>query len=135
MPFVEWKDELSVGVQSIDAQHKNLLGIINELHDAMQHGKGKDALFSVFEKMSQYADEHFTYEEKILTDHNYPLLAGQKAQHEEFTRKAEEFKEGFDSGRALISVSVLDFLRDWWVSHIAQSDKKYASFLEGKDVK
>jgi len=32
--FVEWKDEYSVGIDSIDQQHKKLLNLINQLQTA-----------------------------------------------------------------------------------------------------
>ncbi len=33
--FVEWSDELSVGVEEIDEQHKVLVGLVNEMHEAI----------------------------------------------------------------------------------------------------
>ena len=36
--FLEWNETLSVGVPSIDEQHKALLGLLNELFDATEAG-------------------------------------------------------------------------------------------------
>jgi hemerythrin len=36
MPIIEWADALSVNVKEIDDQHKRLIDLINNLHDAMQ---------------------------------------------------------------------------------------------------
>ncbi|MGB9912684.1 MAG: hemerythrin, partial [Candidatus Kapaibacteriota bacterium] len=47
MAFIEWNDNYSVGVSIIDNQHKQLIRIINELHEGMGTGKGKDVLGKV----------------------------------------------------------------------------------------
>jgi len=44
MPIMQWNESLSVGVRSIDAQHKMLLKHLNDLADAMSQGKAKDSL-------------------------------------------------------------------------------------------
>jgi len=39
--FVEWKDEYSVGIDSIDQQHKKLLNLINQLQTAVDYSTGE----------------------------------------------------------------------------------------------
>jgi hemerythrin len=35
MAYIKWTDELSVQIPSIDAEHKTLIGIINEFYDGI----------------------------------------------------------------------------------------------------
>jgi hemerythrin len=35
MPLVSWSDELSVGIEEIDEQHRQFINIMNELHSAI----------------------------------------------------------------------------------------------------
>ncbi len=44
MSLMEWNEKLSVGVPSIDEQHKKLVAMLNELYDAMQAKHDQDAL-------------------------------------------------------------------------------------------
>ena len=44
MSAFEWNDRLSVGVKSIDDQHKELVRMVNQLAEAMAKGQGKDVL-------------------------------------------------------------------------------------------
>lgn len=44
MTYITWNNELSVGNAFIDKDHHKLIDFINELHDAMAQGKGKDVL-------------------------------------------------------------------------------------------
>ena len=48
--------------------------------------------------------------------------------------KVGKFKEDFEKGQILLSVSVLFFLRDWLKGHIQGSDKKYGPFFNEKGL-
>ncbi|MGA2938094.1 MAG: hemerythrin domain-containing protein [Syntrophobacteraceae bacterium] len=70
MALIQWNDSLSVNVVDIDKQHQKLVGMINELNDAMRQGKGKDALGKIVNGLIIYAGTHFKTEEttsKVLT--------------------------------------------------------------------
>ena len=54
MPLMNWTDKLSVGVAVIDDDHKKLVGMVNELYDAMQSGRGKDSLGRILDGLVQY---------------------------------------------------------------------------------
>jgi hemerythrin len=74
MSFVSWSDELSVGIEEIDDQHKQFIDMINELHVAMKSGKAASTLPIILTKLSDYAVFHFSYEEKVLQSYNYPEI-------------------------------------------------------------
>ena len=63
--FFTWKDEYSVGIDSIDQQHKNLFSIVNEFHSAVKQKSNKSEIFSILNKLIQYTEAHFKDEEKI----------------------------------------------------------------------
>ena len=42
MSLITWDESLSVNVAEIDRQHQKRVAMINELHDAMKSGKGKE---------------------------------------------------------------------------------------------
>ena len=42
--LLPWSDTFSVKIGIIDSQHKNLVGMVNDLHQAMHAGHGKDQL-------------------------------------------------------------------------------------------
>ena len=65
--FYEWTDQLSVGVPSIDRQHKVLISLINELHDAMDKRAGALAAKNVLKRVINYAQAHFIYEEGLFS--------------------------------------------------------------------
>ena len=72
MPLMTWTDKLSVGVGVIDEDHKKLVGMVNELYDAMQAGQGRDSLGRILNGLVQYTKFHFAREEKCFAQTGYP---------------------------------------------------------------
>jgi hemerythrin len=121
MSLVEWSDDLSVEVVEIDEQHKKLVGILNDLHDARRAGHARDKLGEILDGLIQYAAYHFATEEKYFDQFEYPDADAHKRDHQDFVEQVTEFKAGFDKGSALLSVSVMNFLADWAKQHIQGS--------------
>lgn len=129
MPIMQWDDSLSVGVTSIDAQHKTLLKHLNDLADAMSQGKAKDSLMFILRQLVAYTQMHFSTEEKYMTQWGFPELEGHKLEHQAFVEQVAKFQEDFRAGKVLLSVQVLNFLKDWVSNHIRETDKNYGPFF------
>ena len=130
MVFVDWTDKLSVGVGSIDQQHKRLVGLINQLHTAMSAGQGQAMLIGVYNELVDYTRTHFAHEEKLLRTHSYHDLPGHHAVHAKLTKDVLGLQNKLADKKAVLSVEVLDFLRAWLTDHIMNTDQRYASLLQ-----
>lgn len=64
--------------------------------------------------------------------HAYPELAAHKQQHEQFTRKIQDFSDKARTGKLALTVALSAFLREWLTGHIMQVDRKYATYLQEK---
>lgn len=135
MPFIEWTAKLSVGIEEIDREHRTLVGMINELDDAMYEGKSKDMLGQIINRLVAYAVTHFHTEESYFDLFGYPAADAHKAEHESFRQKTAEFKTGFEAGTIGLSFQVMDFLSQWVQNHIQSVDKQYAPFLLARGLK
>ena len=114
----------------MDAQHKKMMGIINQLHEAMLAGKASHEIGLIINEMVDYAQYHFSSEEKLLTTLGYPALNTQKMSHNGFVKKVKEFQSEFEHGKLALSVEVLDFQKDWWSKHILGEDMKYGPYIK-----
>jgi len=135
MALIPWSDALTVNVLEIDAQHKRLVGMINDLNDAMRQGKGKDVLGKIISGLIAYTATHFRTEENYFDRFAYPESAAHKKEHADFVQKAAEFKEGFDKGQLGLSLQVMNFLSHWLQNHIKGTDKKYGPFFNEKGLR
>ena len=130
----EWKSQYSVQIPSIDGQHQNLFRTAEELYAAMSAGQGKPALARILDRLVQYTKVHFAHEERLMSLHRYPAMPEHVAEHRALTQQVMDFQADFEGGRALMTVQVLQFLKNWLKHHIAESDQKYAPFLKEKAV-
>lgn len=129
MPFANWNDSYSVKVQRLDDEHKKLFDIINQLHEGMKAGRGKDVLQSVIDQLLRYTEQHFKGEEGLLQQAGYPELTAHMALHQQFASKIKGFSKDFQSGAAAISVDMLEYLRNWLAQHIQGTDHQYSATL------
>lgn len=130
----EWRNEYSVQIGSVDAQHKMLFSIAQELYAAMGEGRSKASLARILDRLVQYTKVHFAHEERLMQLHVYPSYEAHKAEHEALTRKVLQFQQDFLQGKVSMSVQLLQFLRDWLDKHILGSDQRYGPFLRQKAV-
>ncbi len=129
MPFLQWSDEFSVNVREIDEQHKRLVGMINTLHEALVAGRGKETQGKIITEMVDYATVHFSTEEKYMRIYSFPGHAVHKAEHDGFVGKAADLKARVDGKGFVLTINVLNFLKDWLQNHILVTDKQYSSYF------
>ncbi|HKN18547.1 MAG TPA: bacteriohemerythrin [Dissulfurispiraceae bacterium] len=134
MALMAWSDNLSVNVAQIDEQHKKLVGILNDLHDAMKQGKGNDVTGNVLSGLVQYVASHFATEEKLMKTHAYPDYLKHKFEHDALTKQALDLQNQFQEGKSVLTIELMKFLKDWLSKHILGTDKKYGPFLNSKGI-
>lgn len=127
---------MSVGIPSIDAQHKKLVELLNELHGATYQGKGHEVVGNTLAGLMDYTVEHFAYEEKLFQETGYPAAETHAAEHIVLTRKLADIYEKYKSGvTTALTQEVLLFLVNWIMDHTMDSDKKYSAHLIAAGVR
>ena len=134
MTLITWNEHLSVKVAELDQQHQKLIGIINDLTDAIKQGKGNAVVGEIVKALIDYAKIHFETEEKYFRQLGYPQASDHMKEHEEFVLKVTGF-ETTPKGRFSLSVQVLQFLGDWLIKHIMGTDKAYSEFFNAKGLR
>ncbi|PLX49800.1 MAG: hemerythrin [Desulfobulbaceae bacterium] len=134
MAMFAWKPEYSVNIKEIDDQHKQLVAMVNELHEAMTQKKGKEVLGPILAKLINYTATHFAAEEKLMQQHGYPDYDKHKAKHEKMVQKVLALQNDYKGGKITMTFEVSKFLQDWLNKHILGTDKQYSAFLNDKGV-
>jgi hemerythrin len=98
----EWKDSFTVGNEELDAQHRRLLDLINEIGDlADAQNTVKSATFHALNGMVRYAENHFKTEEGYFEKYSYPEHRQHKEEHEAFVESVFSMAQELDEGSAL----------------------------------
>lgn len=130
-----WSDTFSVHIGTIDTQHRKLVDMVNDLHQAMLTGHSKERLGKILSELINYTAAHFKTEEDLMKLHHYPDYAQHKSEHDRLTKTALDLQHRFEAQEAGLTLDVMDFLKTWLTKHILESDKRYGPFLTAKGVK
>ncbi len=136
MSMFKWTPDLSVKVKTLDEQHQKLIAIINNLFDAMKQGKANSIVADIVKEIGDYTIYHFKEEEKLLESAGYPALAAHKAEHAKFIEKVIQYNKKLVEGKTvMMGMEIANFLKEWLVSHISGTDKKYSDLMNEKGIK
>jgi len=123
--LLNWSTKYSVGVQSMDTQHKVLFGMLNDLHEAMMKGQAQNVSDPLLRKLVSYTHDHFSAEEAMMASTGYQGIAQHRIEHRDLIKQVDEFASRCERGESNLNLQLLNFLRNWLTNHIQQEDQKY----------
>jgi hemerythrin len=128
--FVQWKDTYATGIKELDAQHRQLLQLINSLQVALGDALvDRSAVYEdALQDAADYVEYHFSWEERFMCDIGYPGLRQQARMHAYYREQVARAQAEEDQDR-LAPARFLRFLRDWLLAHIAVEDRKIGDFV------
>ncbi len=132
--YLTWKEAYSVGIQTLDDDHKRLLYLINTLDTAVHYQTDIAFERQALNEVVDYTQTHFAREEKLMQTHQYPDYPDHKKQHEAMIAKVNEFVQHYDSDRDGTIEELLNYLREWLIHHIQGTDQNYSGHLTSRGV-
>jgi hemerythrin len=131
MELFKWKDSFNLGIEELDQQHRTFLEYLNECYEIVSEKSGKHSGIEppMIERLRQYATIHFHREEDMLRFASYPDMEQQQKQHIYFESKIRELEAECEAGKLRSAESIFEFLRDWFLNHILQEDKKFVPLI------
>ncbi|MHB1005010.1 MAG: bacteriohemerythrin [Chloroflexota bacterium] len=132
MTTIAWDESLAVGVEEIDAHHRELAKAIAYLQEAVSTGQGRDRVTKVLEFIATYSALHFAEEEGEISKTSYPRAAAHTRQHREFTQKFDALRQHFLDNKpsTMFAVMVQRDLVEWWLGHVGGADRAFADYLQ-----
>jgi hemerythrin len=129
MPLT-FPEELAIGIQDVDDQHRAFYTELNRLHAAMrEHDLAR--VDRIADYLVVYATEHFAAEERLMIDAGYPGFPDHLARHAEFAKDLKRWRERLASRgpSASLVVELSQWLTGWLSDHIRRVDSEMARFL------
>ncbi|MGO9241006.1 MAG: bacteriohemerythrin [Bryobacteraceae bacterium] len=130
--LMRWMDLYATGIEKIDRQHETLTDLLNALNEAFRGGRPHEVLLFRLDQLIESTHEHFTDEEALMRQKEYPDIDLHKAEHDFLLAQVAHFREEFAASKAELSDSMMDYLRDWLRDHILISDRRMARFIKGE---
>ena len=126
-----WNDGMSVGIDAIDDDHKQIIAILAKLTSTHSDKISNKVIENVFNELKEYVLLHFSREEKLLEEANYKDIIKHKASHQKFIEKLPVLKQQWvEEDNLACSEKIITFLHKWIVNHIIKDDFDYISTLQ-----
>lgn len=125
----QWNDEYSLGVEEIDAQHRRLIEIAEEIYQIMRDQWRLDKynqILIVLGELKDYTVYHFQSEEAYMAKIGYKKRFSHALEHSAFVNKLNEIDlSEVDEKQEKYLQDLLTMITDWVVNHIMTADKLY----------
>ena len=132
--FLTWQSIYSVNIKEIDEQRQKIFNIINKLFE-IKNGESQENINSAVKELKDYGSYHLGTEEKYFEKFNYPDKEFHIAQHNNYRKKVLEFEVRINKSDDNVIVKELtNFLKDWWLNHIQNTDQQYSNFFNLKGL-
>ena len=128
--FFKWLPDYSVNIQAIDAQHKELVNILNRLFIAVSRREGDSAIAGILDALMCYTQTHFALEERLMLQAKYQDIEAHMEEHRKLIEKLDSLTKKYLLEEKPIYFELLSFLRAWLKEHIQGCDTKYSAALQ-----
>lgn len=129
MEPLKWGPVYELGIPDLDAQHRLLLSLVNEVVAAVSE-REQVRLEPVLDQLVEYAKVHFAEEERRMAAAEFPNMKAHIREHHGFQERVLELYSRYLGGDTRVALELSAFLRAWLVAHIQGSDRHYIPYLQ-----
>lgn len=119
---MKWQKKFETGIKEIDEQHKKLIEMINSVEKSFD-------LKELFSELIEYSRVHFTTEEALFKEYDYPKSREHILEHQKIIQNILKLE-----GEDLESNEIKETLMDILENHLLTFDKEYVKFFKEKGV-
>ena len=124
MPTIQWDQSMATGIDTIDAQHKQLIAWLNDLLVAISQGRARPEIQRLLDQLGTYAGTHFGEEEGCMARYKCPAAERNVRAHNEFVATFTGLRDEYDRDgptAGLVLRVEVELLR-WLATHIKRTD-------------
>jgi hemerythrin-like metal-binding protein len=127
MALLHWQQSYSVGVEAVDHEHRELIALINRLHDEWTAKGSREEVEAFLGDLLAGISAHFALEEHIMREHRYDGLAAHKADHERLLDELRDIMDDFAA--ASVDDALAARLETWFARHFQTHDARLEKAL------
>jgi hemerythrin-like metal-binding protein len=124
MALLQWKDQYSVGIKAVDHEHRELIDLINKLHDEMSAHAATAAIEAFFGDLFKAISAHFALEERFMREHKYDEFVQHKRDHERLLDEIRDIMDDFVEREEGTETELAPRLEAWFARHFETHDAR-----------
>ena len=118
----------------MDAQHGILMDAMNELRHAVVRGADRARITSLLNEVIEFSRMHFASEEQLLQRFGFPGFEEHREEHSRLISHLLQSAGSFERGEPVAMRSLLKFLRNWFLDHLVEYDRRYGPWMNEHGV-
>jgi len=130
MSFLQWKDEYSVGIESMDDEHREMISLINSTYDKLGPDADPEQIDDCLAEIFNTISMHFALEERIMRNAAYAEFEAHKNDHEELLDRLRDLMDDFYADPVTGTKTLEQSLSDWFAGHFSTFDARLHGLLE-----
>lgn len=127
-PF-KWNKKHEVFVPELDAEHRSLFRVAEELRTAVQVGSGQEHVGKLIAALGACVEDHLRHEERLMRASSYPAFEWHKQQHETLRKRVKAYSREVEAGDLGAVVPLVEFLAIWLKEHTGLADRMMSAYL------
>jgi hemerythrin len=116
-------DRIGIGV--FDREHDVLFGVLQALQAEIEGSRRDDQIGELLGNLARGIDAHFQSEEAMMRTSAYPGLALHAMKHERLLEQLKVLRMRYARDHSIMNRHTLNFLRDWFGTHIQTDDTNF----------
>lgn len=128
MTLLSWKTEYSVGVMSVDLEHRELIKLINVFYERMDARSSPNEIETSLGDIYKTIAAHFRHEENLMAEAGYDEYAEHKLDHDRLLDELNALMDGFVADPITGTQKLREEMAGWFMNHFASHDSR----LHGK---
>lgn len=119
----------TLGIASMDQEHANQLGLLNDLKAAVRSGADDGVVYALLNELVEHTNLHFLSEQLAMRLHAYEAYESHFVEHQRLLVEVQNLKRDLELGTKTDRHRLIEALRSWLLIHIQTADKALAEFL------
>jgi hemerythrin len=124
LALLHWEKRYSVGIEAVDHEHRELVDLINTLHDKSTMLGSKVAVLGFFGDLYKAISAHFALEERFMREKGYDQLTQHKNDHERLLDEVRDIMEDYEATDLLDDKMLARRLDAWFSRHFESHDAR-----------
>ena len=129
MQRFKWTKEHAVFLPDVDAEHRNLFHLADQLEAAVLAKADAAQVLETLRALIAATEDHFSHEERQMRNTHYPSYAWHKQQHDTLRKRVSQFVPSIEGGDSEAAILLLDYLSGWLKDHTALTDLMMGAYL------
>lgn len=124
MGLLQWEKRYSVGIEAVDHEHRELVDLINRLHEKATMQGSKVAVLGFFGDLYKAVSAHFALEERFMREKRYDQLPQHKGDHERLLDEIRDIMEDYEANDVFDDKLLAQRIDAWFSRHFESHDAR-----------